>query len=67
MQTARARERNRSGPQGPQAWFWTPEWQAGEREADLDRNAGRVEEFETGSAFLDVLHSIAKPKRTRKH
>ncbi|HEV8574232.1 MAG TPA: AbrB/MazE/SpoVT family DNA-binding domain-containing protein [Dehalococcoidia bacterium] len=25
-----------------QAWFWTPEWQAGEREADEDIKAGRV-------------------------
>lgn len=25
-----------------QAWFWTPEWQALEREADEDLKAGRV-------------------------
>lgn len=25
-----------------QAWFWTEEWQAGERQADLDKQAGRV-------------------------
>lgn len=25
-----------------QAWFWTPEWQKGEREADEDIKAGRV-------------------------
>lgn len=25
-----------------QAWFWTPEWQAKEREADEDIKAGRV-------------------------
>jgi AbrB family looped-hinge helix DNA binding protein len=25
-----------------QAWFWTPEWQAGEREAEEDIKAGRV-------------------------
>jgi AbrB family looped-hinge helix DNA binding protein len=24
-----------------QAWFWTPEWQKGEREADADKKAGR--------------------------
>ncbi|MEX0682918.1 MAG: AbrB/MazE/SpoVT family DNA-binding domain-containing protein [Dehalococcoidia bacterium] len=24
-----------------QAWFWTPEWQKGEREADEDKRAGR--------------------------
>lgn len=37
-----------SGPGGPQAWFWTPEWQAGEAEADADIAAGRVTVF--GSA-----------------
>jgi AbrB family looped-hinge helix DNA binding protein len=25
-----------------QAWFWTPEWQAGEREVEEDIRAGRV-------------------------
>lgn len=25
-----------------QAWFWTPEWQKMEREADADVSAGRV-------------------------
>lgn len=25
-----------------QAWFWTPEWQEGERETDEDIKAGRV-------------------------
>lgn len=28
-----------------QAYFWTPRWQAGEREADEDIKAGRVREF----------------------
>ena len=27
-----------------QAWFWTPEWQAGEREAEEDIREGRVSE-----------------------
>ena len=49
-----------------QAWFWTREWQSGEREADLDRSAGRVETFETEAGFLDALGSIAKHKRQRK-
>jgi len=50
-----------------QAWFWSPDWQAGEREADLDRKARRLETFDTEAAFLDALESIAKPKRQRKH
>jgi antitoxin PrlF len=31
-----------------QAWFWTPEWQKGEREADEEAKAGRSRYF--GSA-----------------
>ncbi len=51
-----------------QAWFWTPEWQAGEREADADLVAGRVETFDSGEDFGAALRSIAKPgaKRSRK-
>ena len=47
-----------------QAWFWSPEWQAGEREADADREAGRVESFTSDREFLDALGARAKrPKR----
>lgn len=51
-----------------QAWFWTPEWQAGERDADADRAAGRVESFGSGEELSAALRSIAKPgaKRARK-
>jgi hypothetical protein len=38
-----------------QAWFWTPEWQAGEREADADLAAGRFQRFEGDDAFLEHL------------
>lgn len=38
-----------------QAWFWTPEWQAAEREADEDRAAGRVSQFESDAEFLTSL------------
>jgi AbrB family looped-hinge helix DNA binding protein len=49
-----------------QAWFWTPEWQAREREADADLAAGRVETFDSGEAFLDALDKLARaPKRRR--
>jgi AbrB family looped-hinge helix DNA binding protein len=51
-----------------QAWFWTPGWQAGEREADADQAAGRVEVFGSEEDFTAALRSAAKPgaKRSRK-
>ena len=49
-----------------QAWFWTPTWQAGEREADADRAAGRVATFESGQALVDELQAIAKPVKARR-
>jgi antitoxin PrlF len=49
-----------------QAWYWTPEWQAGEREADADLAAGRGETFESGEAFLDALRKIATPAAKRR-
>ena len=44
-----------------QAWFWTPEWQAKEREADEDIAAGRVTRFESDEAFLAALDARMKP------
>ena len=38
-----------------QTWFWTPEWQAGERRADEDAIAGRSESFASGEEFLEAL------------
>ena len=35
-----------------QAWFWSEEWQAGEREAEADIAAGRVKTFETMDDLL---------------
>lgn len=41
-----------------QAWFWTPEWQAKEREADEDLARGEPGTvFETGEDFLAFLES----------
>ena len=48
-----------------QAWFWEASWQAGEREADVDRREGRVETFETGDALVAGLRAVAKPSRRR--
>ena len=39
-----------------QAWFWTPEWQAREREADQDLSAGRYRDFESLEEFMKELH-----------
>lgn len=49
-----------------QAWFWTPEWQAGERDADAQEAAGLGETFESGEAFLDAMRARAKPPTRRR-
>ncbi|HZU72229.1 MAG TPA: AbrB/MazE/SpoVT family DNA-binding domain-containing protein [Acidimicrobiales bacterium] len=49
-----------------QAWFWTPEWQAGEREVDADLAAGRGEVFESGEELLEALRKAAKPAARRR-
>jgi antitoxin PrlF len=38
-----------------QAWFWTPEWQAGEREATEQGRRDEGEFFENSTDFLDSL------------
>jgi bifunctional DNA-binding transcriptional regulator/antitoxin component of YhaV-PrlF toxin-antitoxin module len=43
-----------------QAWFWTKEWQAGEREADEEIKAGKGEFFASGEEFLAALEAEAK-------
>jgi antitoxin PrlF len=48
-----------------QTWFWTPEWQAGERAADADHAAGRIESFSSGDEFIGALQSRAKGRRPR--
>ena len=40
-----------------QAYFWTEEWQKGERQADEDKKAGRVKEFATVEELLADLDS----------
>src|SRR5437667_12600405 len=50
-----------------QAWFWTPEWQAKEREADEDIAAGRGKIFLSDEDFLAYLEGLAehRPKKRR--
>lgn len=38
-----------------QAWFWTAEWQAGEREATEQGRRDEGELFESSADFLDSL------------
>lgn len=38
-----------------QAWFWTPDWQAGEREASVDIAEGRVEVLDSDDDLLESL------------
>lgn len=38
-----------------QAWFWSPSWQAGEREAEEDIAAGHVTTHVSGDDLLDSL------------
>jgi hypothetical protein len=44
------------GPLDPdQAWFWTPEWQHKEHEAEADKAAGNVERYDNDEEFLAAL------------
>jgi len=45
-----------------QWWFWTPEWQAMEREADRDIAEGRMVGPMTGDEFLAWLDQVAREK-----
>src|SRR5438067_1059144 len=48
-----------------QAWYWSKQWQAGEREADADLDAGRVETFTSEDEFLAALGARAKRRGRR--
>ncbi len=43
-----------------QAWFWTPEWQAGEREADEENKAGLGTVYHSGEEFIAALEAEAR-------
>jgi hypothetical protein len=44
-----------------QAWFWTREWQAKEREADEDVAAGRRTTYASDDELLAALDERTKP------
>lgn len=39
-----------------QAWFWSEEWQEGEREAEEDIKAGRVHSFDDAEEAVEWLN-----------
>jgi hypothetical protein len=41
-----------------QAWFWTPEWQEGEREANAQLAAGQATIYNSDEEFLHHLDSV---------
>ena len=43
-----------------QAWFWAPEWQAGEQRVDEQVAAGDVRVFEDANSFLAHLGRISE-------
>lgn len=42
-------------PSDPEAWFWSEQWQAGEREADADIASGNGTHHASGEDFLASL------------
>lgn len=39
-----------------QSWYWTPQWQAAEKEADEDIAAGRVQRYNNVDDAIKFLH-----------
>ncbi|HEX9711728.1 MAG TPA: AbrB/MazE/SpoVT family DNA-binding domain-containing protein [Actinomycetota bacterium] len=46
-----------------QAWFWTEQWQAGERDASGQITAEDTVVYETADAFLAALDDPPSPRR----
>ena len=48
-----------------QAWFWTNRWQQGEKEAEEDIRAGRVQNFPDAKGAVVFLHKEAGKKSSK--
>jgi len=48
-----------------QAWFWTNRWQQGEKEAEEDIRAGRVQNFPDAKDVVVFLHKEAGKKSNK--
>ncbi|MGH3912733.1 MAG: hypothetical protein ACRDTC_04890 [Pseudonocardiaceae bacterium] len=46
-----------------QAWYWTPQWQAGEVDADADLVAGRLVRFHSAAEMDAHLAGIPLPEQ----
>jgi len=49
-----------------QAWYWTPEWQAAEREADQDIQSGRTRRFTDAEEAIAFLNERAEQYDTEQ-
>lgn len=45
-----------------QAWFWTKEWQAGERQAEAEIETGLGERFESDDELFAALRARMTPR-----
>jgi len=54
-----ARRLNEEAIFNDQSWYWTPEWQAAEKEADEDIATGRVHRFKNVNNAIKFLHEQA--------
>ena len=48
-----------------QAWFWSERWQQGEREAEDDIRAGRVQKFPDAKSAISYLHKQTGNEQSR--
>jgi AbrB family looped-hinge helix DNA binding protein len=48
-----------------QAWFWSERWQQGEREAEDDIHAGRVQKFPDVKSAISYLHKQTDQKHNK--
>lgn len=49
-----------------ESWFWTDEWQRGERRADKDLAEGRYTDFRTVDELIEHLHATRQKRGKRE-
>jgi len=48
------------------AWFWSVEWQAGEKQADADLQDGRFKECKTIDEVISFLHAEEEDRKPKE-